>query len=450
MSAAWNGLREYSKVRSPDWAFGSNTDPEIGDISPHLLPDLYVSNTTLEIGTDTVEYWYDLKDFKDNNIRLANHTAHSAVNCSLIEVGEGKYWRWNNWNRTGPFSMLDLCHDSIIYGSSAKEADFGFDQLDWGEEYSNDVVARTLWVSNDSAASVEYPRWVSFMGSLNESHLPSQTCKYNLSTLISRSQNINIATSLDILCGSIAWECWPTLSETVAIKSSQLIQPSERVFNSRSLYWMLGEQGDGYDYGMDTNVSIELNSINNSPAQAAIDTLEVICQQNFTMPLNERVWNSYRLWVTGVVARLPILAIMNANTALPRIARGPHPNQIAGAPYTFKTLEIKWHRVVLIVASIMIGQFLAIGTVLYYCKGIYTRDDSHLATAELLKTVINTPGFDGSKLMTGEELAVSLDHILEGGVSYGTRAGQDGGPPDVDLASGLDAKFPPFPLGKRL
>ncbi|KAG0633184.1 hypothetical protein HOY80DRAFT_1064866 [Tuber brumale] len=93
--------------------------------------------------------------------------------------------------------------------------------------------------------------------------------------------------------------------------------------------------------------------------------------------------------------------------------------------------------------SITGGIILAILTVLYYCNGVYTRDDSHLATAELLKTVINK--FDDGKLMTGEELAASLDDVLERSVSYGTRKGQDGGPPEVDLASGLDAKFSPFP-----
>ena len=87
----------------PGWALGNKT--EFGDINPHLRSDLNVSNTTLNVGTDTVEYWYDLKYFEEDNILLANHTAHSAVNCSLIEVGEGQYWRWNKWNRTGPFSM---------------------------------------------------------------------------------------------------------------------------------------------------------------------------------------------------------------------------------------------------------------------------------------------------------------------------------------------------------
>jgi len=51
--------------------------------------------------------------------------------------------------------------------------------------------------------------------------------------------------------------------------------------------------------------------------------------------------------------------------------------------------------------------------------------------------------------MTGEELAVSLDRALGVLVSYGTKKGLDGGPPEVDLASGLDANFPPFPQKRR-
>ena len=176
---------------------------------------------------------------------------------------------------------------------------------------------------------------------------------------------------------------------------------------------------------------------------AALDGLERICLQNFTMPLNETRWNSYTLWVSGLVARLPILAITYANTDLPRYTRDTHSNKTAGTAYLHTNLEVNWHRVILIAVCIIIGQILAILTVLYYCNGIYTRDDSHLATAELLKTVITR--FNDGKLMTGEELAVSLDDALGVPVSYGTRKGQGGGPPEVDLASGLDANFPPFP-----
>ena len=98
-------MREYTQTKGPDWAYGNNSDPEFGDNSPFLRSDLNVTNATLEVDTDIVEYWYDLKNFNEGYAELSNHTVHSAVNCSLIEVEDGKYWRWNKWNRTGPFSM---------------------------------------------------------------------------------------------------------------------------------------------------------------------------------------------------------------------------------------------------------------------------------------------------------------------------------------------------------
>ena len=175
---------------------------------------------------------------------------------------------------------------------------------------------------------------------------------------------------------------------------------------------------------------------------AVLDGLDIICKQNLSIPLNKASWNNYTLWVSGLVARLPILAIQHANTALPRYTRDTHSNQTAGTAYLHTTLEVNWQRITIIAVSILVGQILAILAVLHYSKGVYTRDDSHLATAELLKTVINQ--FDGGKLMTGEELAASLDRILGVSVSYGTREGKDGGPPEVDLASGMNANFPSF------
>ena len=233
----------------------------------------------------------------------------------------------------------------------------------------------------------------------------------------------------------------------MASKSPQQVQPRERLFNFRNLYGLLAIRGKRYRSTTLRRVDVIFMSTSKSPAQAAVDSLDQICDQNIVMPLNEPVWNSYRLWVAGVVARLPILAIMHANIALPKIGRDPHPDQTAPITHTYTTLEVKWLRVGLIAASIAIGQLLAILTVLYYCNGVYTRDDSALATAELLTTVINR--FDGGKLMTGEELAVSLDSVLGAPVSYGTREGQVGGPPEVDLASGLDAMFPRFPPEQR-
>ena len=251
--------------------------------------------------------------------------------------------------------------------------------------------------------------------------------------------SINIITSLDIVCGRLAWECWPTLTETTTNESHQ-IQPHEHLFHPTHLYWLLAQRNSfdshhiaGYVFLVDSSAS------SGSPA---LDGVDRICEQIFSMSLEDTRWNSYSLWVSGLVAQMPILAIEYANTELPRYTRDTHSNQTIGTAYLHTNLEVNWNRVTLIAACIIVGQILAILTVLYYCNGVYTRDDSHLATAELLKTVISR--FDGGKLMTGKELAVSLDRVLGVPVSYGTRKGQDGGPPYVDLASGMDRNFPPF------
>ena len=267
--------------------------------------------------------------------------------------------------------------------------------------------------------------------------------------VVSRSQNINIAAFLDLVCSKFAWECSPTLTETVANQSSQ---SNQRLFHSPSLYALpaTGQQRHTMFYFLQAPhfPHIYVGQLPSSQfGSNALDGLDKICALNFTMPLDKIRWNSYTLWVTGLVARLPILAITYANTALPQYTRDTHSNQTTGTAYLHTTLEVNWNRVTLTAVCIIVGQILAILIVLYYCNSVYTRDDSHLATAELLKTVIIR--FDGGKLMTGEELAVSLDRALGVSVSYGTREGQDGGPPEVDLASGLDPNFPPFPRKRR-
>jgi len=114
-----NGVRRYAKI--PKWM--DNTDrmerdsllsklpfTTIAD-SSDFLSELKIENSTLEepVGPNTVEYSYQLKDFHDGYIIVSNHTVQSAVNCSLVEVSpKGQYWRWNNWDRTGPFGMQDL------------------------------------------------------------------------------------------------------------------------------------------------------------------------------------------------------------------------------------------------------------------------------------------------------------------------------------------------------
>jgi len=91
----------------PQWAAvsGSQLDPEFRDNKNFDVPfGLEVSNSTLEVGINTVKYSYQLKDFQEGHVILSNRTVHSAANCSLIQVAEDQYWRWDNWDRTGPFS----------------------------------------------------------------------------------------------------------------------------------------------------------------------------------------------------------------------------------------------------------------------------------------------------------------------------------------------------------
>ena len=270
--------------------------------------------------------------------------------------------------------------------------------------------------------------------------------------VISRSQSINITAFLDLVCSKLAWECSPTLTETVVNQSSQ---PYQRLFHSENLYAMpaaikLDSIPATYQLGRSELSFLGFVGLlpGGAPGPNALDGLDKICAQAFTMPLDKIRWNSYTLWVSGLVARLPILAIAYENVAQPQYTRDTHSSQTAGTAYLHTTLEVNWNRVTITAVSIIVGQILAILIVLYYCNSVYTRDDSHLATAELLKTVITR--FDGGKLMTGEELAVSLDRALGVSVSYGTREGQDGGPLEVDLASGMDPNFPPFPHKRRL
>ena len=135
----WNGLRVYAE--DPSWILAyrerkrknpSNYHSGIEDGGTSLLSDLDIINSTLEkpVGPNMVKYSYQLKDFKEDYAIQSNRTIQSSVNCSLIEVEheQGQYWRWNNWNRTGPFSisMQDPCHNSLIHSPCVNKADFYF------------------------------------------------------------------------------------------------------------------------------------------------------------------------------------------------------------------------------------------------------------------------------------------------------------------------------------
>ncbi|CUS15583.1 unnamed protein product, partial [Tuber aestivum] len=416
LALARSGFIEYAG--STDWSHGEEAVFRIGDdISPYLESDLQVSNATLRVGTNTVEYSYRLKDFDGDYTTPSNRTVHSSANCNLIEVGESQYWRWDNGNRTGPFRLLSRLND---YSASASEAKLGFGELGWGEG-NVEVVSEILRVSNESQIiRHSSANWMSFLDLSNGSR---------------------VSPEIYTVCDGVAWECWPTLTETIGDNEYHQVEPTDRFFHPTGLYRLL-TVGNGSNAPEDDGHRVYLSDLKSSQSSATDrDGAFYLCDANFFKNQNETIWNGYRLWMAGLVARLPILAIIAANIGLPYLPPG------SGTQFVHTTLDVNWLRVTLIAVSITGCQILAILAVLGYCRGVYTRDDSHLATAELLKTIITK--FDNGKLMTGDELAASLDDVLKERVSYGTKSGQGGGPPEVDLASGLDANFPRFPQNQK-
>jgi len=152
----------------------------------------------------------------------------------------------------------------------------------------------------------------------------------------------------------------------------------------------------------------------------------------------------YNRYVATLVARLPIAAIAFGNQLCPLKQKNPE-DLLKEEVKT--TLEVKWDRVAGAAAAIVASQIFAIAVVLYYCRNVYVREDSHLATAELLKTVLIK--IDNGSVMTGVELENALDEVLGGPVSYGTLPGSQGDYPRVAFGRKVDYNFPEFPQFRK-
>ena len=110
-------------------------------------------------------------------------------------------------------------------------------------------------------------------------------------------------------------------------------------------------------------------------------------------------------------------------------------------------LEVKWGRVGMTAGIIVGGQILTIASVLYYCRNVYVPEDSHVAAAELLKTVLNE--IDDGNNRTVEQLGDALDKVLEGPISYGTIPDPQGDKPRVAFGCKVDSNFPGFPPSRK-
>ncbi|RPA98444.1 hypothetical protein L873DRAFT_1828523 [Choiromyces venosus 120613-1] len=299
-SARWAGQTFYNRSTTiPEGDYERErfwVENEIGDdISSYLLSDLQVRDTTLKVGKRIVQYSY----------KPSNHTIHSAVSCNLIEVNYDLYWCWNSGNRTGPFSIFE-------------ESDSVFSDLDFTRKGNPEVVSKILrgvekQQQNHTIIDPDIIQWISLLESgMYGSPLASQ------------------------ICDSVVWECWPTLTETLDASGSHQIQPLQKLFHSTDLFRLLtvGSGKWGY-WGAGEDHIVFMNNFRTSLTGAAVTD-----GVKYVSSLQSSWRNSYSLYMAGIVARLPILAIMHANTALPKLARGPHPNQTAGTAYLHTTLEI--------------------------------------------------------------------------------------------------------------
>jgi len=172
-----------------------------------------------------------------------------------------------------------------------------------------------------------------------------------------------------------------------------------------------------------------------------VQTLNFYKNETSASPDQKENYNNY---VAALVARLPIAAIAFGNEICPRMQKDPRAHSKEDVK---TTLEVEWARVAIAAALIVTGQILAITVVLYYCRNVYVREDSNLATAELLKTVLVK--IDDGSVMTGVELEDALDKALGGPVSYGTIPGAQGDYPKVALGRQVNYNFPEFPQFRK-
>ncbi|KAF3941098.1 hypothetical protein ABW19_dt0207094 [Dactylella cylindrospora] len=158
-------------------------------------------------------------------------------------------------------------------------------------------------------------------------------------------------------------------------------------------------------------------------------------QSKFTVTLEDE------LWVANLVARIPLLAILGAETKLPKTTRDPG----ASEQLVVNTaLEVRWNRAIAVLVSILVGQLLAIIVVTFGCREILLRDhDSYLSIARLLRTLIDQ--VDGRSAEKGEELAKVLG---EEKVRYGTKLSRENPSVyEVDLSNDVREVFE-FPRGE--
>jgi len=255
--------------------------------------------------------------------------------------------------------------------------------------------------------------------------------------------------SLDVVYDKTAWECTSTLFETLDGSSHPkplfdpptifLLPIAERVKRGGEETPL--EYSDNSCGGSLIVCQSFTDLFRRSSPSFGMQTLNFYKNGTGGSAIQKQYYNIY---VATLVARHPIAAMAYGNELFPRMPRDP------AASWTQPvetTLEVKWGRVGMTAGIIVGGQILTIASVLYYCRNVYVPEDSHVATADLLKTVLNEIG-DGNT-RTAEQLRDALDNVLEGPVSYGSIPGQQGDKPRVAFGCKVDNNFPGFPQFRK-
>ncbi|RYP62123.1 hypothetical protein DL770_009637 [Monosporascus sp. CRB-9-2] len=110
------------------------------------------------------------------------------------------------------------------------------------------------------------------------------------------------------------------------------------------------------------------------------------------------------LQAAHLTARAPLLAVITADTMLPRVTREKGASERA---FVNIALEVKWGRVLGILGGLVFGQALATAAAIFWCRNIIYRDhDSYLSVARLMKQAMEHT--KGRSVDTGPELAACM------------------------------------------
>jgi len=251
---------------------------------------------------------------------------------------------------------------------------------------------------------------------------------------------------LDAVHDKTAWECTSTLSET--LDGSPHPKP---LFDSPTLFLLpLVERVER------RGEPVPLEYLDNSCGGSLIvcqSFTDLFSQSSFSVGVQTLNFYKngtggsaiqkqyYNLYIAALIARHPIAATAYGNDVFAHISKEPATE--FWTQHVETTLKVKWGRVGVTAGIIVASQILTIASVLYYCQNVYVPEDSYLATAELLKAVLNEIA-DGDT-RTVEELGDALDKVLKGPVSYGTIPNPQGDHPRVTFGCMVDNNFPGFP-----